>query len=125
MTTEENTPSLEDVLSHAIETGDVSGTLDGGKDDPAPPAGDDLDADGDVGAGDDPNADGSAALDAEAGKPDPAAAEQSDEAGKVRDPVTGKFVKKDADGAGDKGAAKPGEPKPGEKPGDKPVPEPK
>jgi len=106
------TPSLEDVISHAVETGDTSGTLD--EESATPLDRGDADATGDVAAGGDLDADEPAADDAADGEPDAAADKQLDEAGKVRDPVTGKFTKAAAD------AAKPVD-EPAKKPGDKPV----
>ena len=108
--TEETTPSLEDVIGHAVETGDTSGTLDG-ENATALDKGDDLGAEGDAATGTDTAADDVAGEDADGGKPDATEGEQSDEAGKVRDPVTGKFTKAAAEPAkpADKAAAKPGD----------------
>ena len=115
MTTEENQPSLEDVLSHAIETGDVSGTLDGDSAGATTPEGELPDGTGEDSETPDLGADELAEGDDKGGEPAKAEGEQPDEAGKVRDPVTGKF-KKAEDAAGDKGAVKPTDGKPGDKP---------
>jgi hypothetical protein len=109
MTTEENQPSLEDVLSHAIETGDVSGTLDGDAAGPASDEGDLADDLGEGAEGGDKEADGDAEQDAEGGEPDKAKGEQLDEHGRVRDPATGKFKKPEEKPAGEVEAKKPGE----------------
>lgn len=99
----ETPPDLMDVIDHAMETGDTSGTLDGTAPDTGVADSGDIDADGHASEGADTPADDVAEDGTGEGKPDAAAAEQSDEAGKVRDPVTGKFTKAE----GDKGAAKP------------------
>lgn len=98
--TGEATPSLADIVSHAIDTGDTSGTLDGGAtpagegdstvvdDDAALAAGDGGDADG--GAGDDDGAGGEDG--GEAGGDADGTGEDDGEGGRARGP-DGKFVK--------------------------------
>lgn len=116
---EPTTPSLDDVISHAIETGDTSGTTGEDSNPPHPDASDDVDASGEGSTGADLEASGDAEPDAAGGEPDAGEGEQpsgdgegTDEDGKQpeRDPTTGKFKKpedkKPDDKSSDPNAAK-------------------
>jgi len=110
--TEPTTPSLMDVIDHAIETGDTSGGLEATVESDPAGEGEPLDGGSDVADSHDTDAAGSTEGDDQGGEPDAGEGEHPDASGedKVRDPATGKFVKKDEPKAGDKPGEKPGDP---------------
>jgi len=110
--TEPNTPSLMDVIDHAIETGDTSGGLEATVESDPAGEGEPFDGASDVADGHDTDAAGSTEGDDQGGEPDAGEGEHPDAGGegKVRDPATGKFVKKDEPKAGDKPGEKPSDP---------------
>jgi hypothetical protein len=97
-----------DVIDHAIETGDTSGGLEATVESNPAGEGESLDGGSDVADGHDTDAAGPTEGDDQGGESDEGESEHADEGGEgtVRDPATGKFVKKDE------------QPKPGEKPSD-------